>query len=203
MTTTTTSDVPAWKLLARKKRAEQAESIPVEWRLQSIPDFTSARDWVLESGLLTPQEVEITETTDARVLQQKIASKSWSAYAVASAFCHRAAIAQQLIGCCTEMFFGQALSRAKELDAYLEREGKVVGPLHGIPISFKDNFDVEGQDSTIGWIGLIGKRAERSSMGVDLVLRLGAVVYCKTNVPQSLMVSPQYPVEYLRIMAGS
>ena len=37
----------------------------------------------------------------------------------------------------TEMFFDQALERAKHLDEYLEKEGKPMGPLHGMPISLK------------------------------------------------------------------
>jgi len=35
------------------------------------------------------------------------------------------------------MFFDKALQRAKELDDYLEKEGKPMGPLHGLPISVK------------------------------------------------------------------
>lgn len=30
-----------------------------------------------------------------------------------------------------------ALKQAKELDEYYEKEGKTVGPLHGLPISLK------------------------------------------------------------------
>lgn len=145
-----TEQVPAWKLRARAKRAAQATLIPSEWRLKSIPDFTNARDYIHTSGLLTPTELAITEITDARVLQKKIHSGELSALAVTTAFCKRAAIAQQLTGCLTEIFFKRALARARELDEFFEREGKTVGPLHGIPISFKDNYDVEGVDSTIG-----------------------------------------------------
>lgn len=147
---TTTPEVPAWKLRAREKRAQQASLIPEEWRLKTIPDFLSARDYLRDSGVLTPAELEITENTDMRVTQAKIASKEWSSVAVVTAYCKRAAIAQQLIGCLTEIFFNRAIARARELDKYLEREGKTIGPLHGIPISVKDNYDVEGVDSTIG-----------------------------------------------------
>lgn len=184
--------IPAWKLRARQKRAEQAALIPPEWRLPSMPSFTSARDYIRTSNLLSPAELEITEITDARVLQQRLHSRSITALAVATAFCKRAAIAQQLTGCLTEIFFDRALTRARELDEYFEREGKPVGPLHGIPISFKDNYDVEGMDSTIGWIGLIGRPVSKNSPGVDMVLRLGGIIYVKTNIPQSLMMSDSY-----------
>jgi len=35
------------------------------------------------------------------------------------------------------MFFDQALERAKECDDYLAKNGKPMGPLHGLPISLK------------------------------------------------------------------
>lgn len=39
-----------------------------------------------------------------------------------------------------------ALKRAAELDAYLAQNGKVVGPLHGLPISLKDQFRIKVSD---------------------------------------------------------
>lgn len=70
------------------------------------------------------------------------------------AFCKRAAIAQQVTKCLTEVFFDKALKRARELDDHLLRTGKVVGPLHGVPVSVKDRFDVEGFDTTVGTFSL-------------------------------------------------
>lgn len=56
---------------------------------------------------------------------------------VVTAFCKRAAIAQQCVNCLTEIFFEEALARAKECDDYLEKHGKTMGVLHGLPISLK------------------------------------------------------------------
>jgi Asp-tRNA(Asn)/Glu-tRNA(Gln) amidotransferase A subunit family amidase len=36
-----------------------------------------------------------------------------------------------------------ALKRAKELDEIFEKTGKTVGPLHGLPISLKDQFRIK------------------------------------------------------------
>jgi hypothetical protein len=36
-----------------------------------------------------------------------------------------------------------ALARAKELDDIFKKTGKVVGPLHGLPISLKDQFRIK------------------------------------------------------------
>ncbi|KAF7545280.1 hypothetical protein G7Z17_g9283 [Cylindrodendrum hubeiense] len=55
------------------------------------------------------------------------------------AFCKTAAIAHQI-----------ALERAKYLDGYYAKNNKTVGPLHGLPISLKDQFHVKGVDTTMG-----------------------------------------------------
>ena len=189
-TTTTEEHQPAWKQKAAAKRAEVYQQIPEQWRLsEPLPKPQNTYEYLNTSNLLTKDEIAITETTSARLLLNRIATKRLSAVSVISAFSHRAAIAQQLIRCCTEMFFDQALAEAKELDAYLEREGRVKGPLHGLPVSIKDGFDVKGFDSTLGWVSMIGKPAVEDCNLVVILRKLGAVVYCKTNVPQSLMVS--------------
>lgn len=41
----------------------------------------------------------------------------------------------------------------------------------------------------IGWVGLTNKPAKSNSSIVQLLESMGAVLYVKTNVPQSLMVS--------------
>ena len=50
----------------------------------------------------------------------------------------------------TEIFIDKALARAAELDAYLKEHGKPVGPLHGLPISLKDQFKIKGLETTMG-----------------------------------------------------
>lgn len=44
----------------------------------------------------------------------------------------------------TEVMFDEALAEAKALDEELKRTGKPVGPLHGLPMSIKDNFKIKG-----------------------------------------------------------
>ena len=54
-----------------------------------------------------------------------------------------------------EFFPEMALAQAKELDDYFEKHKKPVGPLHGMPISLKDqlrvkvNAPAEGKHSRI------------------------------------------------------
>lgn len=87
--------------------------------------------------ILSENDFHITESYTARSLAQALAEGNLKALDVVTAFCKRAAVAQQLVGCCTEMFFDEAIERAKWLDDEFARTGKPVGPLHGVPISVK------------------------------------------------------------------
>jgi amidase len=99
----------------------------------------------------------------------------------------RAAVAQQLTNCLTEIFFNDALQRAAELDAHLDAGNPPLGLLHGVPVSLKDMFNVRGYDSSIGLAALCFKPSTENAVLVDCLLSAGAVLYCKTNVPQTLM----------------
>lgn len=60
--------------------------------------------------------------------------------------------------------FEDARVRAKQLDDHLAKTGKVVGPLHGLPLSLKDQFSVKGYDTTIGYVSYIGKKATKDAV---------------------------------------
>lgn len=98
----------------------------------------------------------------------------------------RAAIAQQLTRCLTEPLFTLALEQARQLDGHLKRTGKPIGPLHGLPVTVKDCFDIKDIDSTVGISALAFKPATQNAVLVDLLRSLGAVIIAKTNVPQTM-----------------
>jgi fatty acid amide hydrolase len=79
----------------------------------------------------------------------------------------------------------QALDEAREADA-ARRRGHG-GPLAGLPITVKDNIDLEGTDSTLGLSARSGKPAARDALLVSELRRQGAIVLGKTNVPQLLL----------------
>jgi Asp-tRNA(Asn)/Glu-tRNA(Gln) amidotransferase A subunit family amidase len=56
-----------------------------------------------------------------------------------------------------------------------------------VPISLKDTFKIKGYDASIGIAALAFKPAEENSALVDILLQAGAVLYCKTQIPQTLM----------------
>jgi amidase len=83
--------------------------------------------------------------------------------------------------------FEEAQERARYLDQ-LRSQGQVVGPLHGLPVSIKDMFHYKGTEATIGMVAFMGEVSTGNSPLVDILLKLGAVIYVKTNVPQTMMV---------------
>ncbi|GIJ90666.1 hypothetical protein Asppvi_009627 [Aspergillus pseudoviridinutans] len=191
----TISPMPHWKSAVHQKRTAQLNAIPPSWRLPSTiltPPLPNTLETIRTCGLLSAEELEWTETDDVTNLLSLLTSRKVSSVQLTTAFCKRAAIAQQMTKCLTEIFFDRALARAKELDDQYEKTGILTGPLHGLPVSIKDRFDVEGMDTTVGWVGLIGKPAQRSSSIARLLESMGAVLYVKTNIPQSLMMSDSY-----------
>jgi hypothetical protein len=93
--------------------------------------------------------------------------------------------------CLTEICFDDAIVQAKSLDEFQREHGRLIGPLHGVPMSLKDQFDIEGLDSTLGYVGRAFAPATSNAVIVDVLKRLGAVVIAKTNLPQSIMVRPR------------
>jgi amidase len=172
------------------KRACRDARIPPAWRLERdlLPlDVTRIPE---ECGILTADEVAITRTPAAALVAAMVAGE-YTAERVMLAFCKRAAIAQQLTNCLTEVFFAQALADARALDAKYKRTGVPRGRLHGLPVSLKDNMNVPGLDSSNGYVAYCNTpMGEKDMADVARVMRdTGAILYCKTNVPTG-MVSP-------------
>jgi amidase len=137
-------------------------------------------------GLLTTKEVEITESYDAFGLAEDIAAKKLTAVEVATAFSKRAIIAHQLTCCLTQWFMDKAVKQAQELDDYLEKNGKTIGPLHGVPISIKEHMPIAGTYSSGGSFASTFLDQEDCQM-IGMLRSMGAVFYCKTNQPQAIM----------------
>lgn len=75
-------------------------------------------------------------------------------------------------------------ARAAELDAYYKETGKVVGPLHGLPISLKNQVALEGIEMNMDYVGWVGRIAEKSAVLAQLLAKQGAVFYVLTNMSQ-------------------
>ncbi|KAJ9297812.1 hypothetical protein DTO271G3_4033 [Paecilomyces variotii] len=176
-----------WEELVADKRARLEKTIPAEWKIQTLPTEDSVIDYPTKSGLLSAKELEITNST-ATDLVVKLATGELKSYDVTLAFCKRAALAHQLLNCALEFFPDAALAQAKELDEYFEKNKKPIGPLHGLPISLKDQFRIKGFETSMGYVSWLGKYDTEESIMVTLLRKAGAVFYVKTSVPQTLMV---------------
>ncbi len=84
--------------------------------------------------------------------------------------------------------FDDARARAAEADDALRR-GDALGPLHGVPVTIKEQFRVAGTETTIGLPGQVGRVYDSDGPLVQKLRKAGAIVLGKTNVPQLLMVS--------------
>jgi amidase len=78
-----------------------------------------------------------------------------------------------------------ARARARAADRALGR-GRSWGPLHGVPITVKESYDVAGMPTTWGVPELRDAIATSNALLVDRLLGAGAVLFGKTNVPLHL-----------------
>ena len=88
-----------WKSLAKEKRDSVNALIPKSWLLTApLPSAAEQRDVTGKyiHQFLSPREIEITET-DAVGIVKNTTSATWKSREVAEAFCHRAALAHQMV----------------------------------------------------------------------------------------------------------
>jgi amidase len=78
--------------------------------------------------------------------------------------------------------FDRARTRARAADRALARR-QVWGPLHGVPMTIKESYDVAGLPTTWGVPAYRHRIATRNATVVDRMLGAGVVLFGKTNVP--------------------
>jgi amidase len=91
------------------------------------------------------------------------------------------------------VLYEPALLQAAELDKHHAATNTLVGSLHGVPISVKDQFAVgHVEDNSIGMSRYCysvlegqedGRKKEEEASLVRAIREAGGVVFCKTNVP--------------------
>ena len=84
-----------WASIAQAKQQRNLDSIPAEWRIKPV-DSVHVMDIPAACGVLTPDELKITETT-AQHLVAQMRKGGLRSYDVVLAFAKRAAIAHQLV----------------------------------------------------------------------------------------------------------
>jgi amidase len=75
-----------------------------------------------------------------------------------------------------------ARKRAAEADK-ATAQGKSWGPLHGLPMTVKDVYEVVGMPATAGDPKLKNHMPKRNAIAVQRLIDAGAIIYGKTNTP--------------------
>src|SRR3989475_2643640 len=78
--------------------------------------------------------------------------------------------------------FERARTRARAADRALAKRD-VWGPLHGVPMTIKESYDVAGLPTTWGVPASRNSIATKNAIAVDRLLGAGVVLFGKTNVP--------------------
>ena len=188
-TPSTTSPGP-WQEVAQRKVKDRERMLSkyAHWR-PSTDAITAATDVTSMYRMeLSARELSIVEC-DATELLERIHQGDLKCVEVIQAYLHAATIAQFLTNCLSEVFFDEAIARAEELDAHMAKTGRPVGPLHGLPVSIKDHIMIEGKDTSTGYIAWCYKKiAPNDAVAVAILRQAGALLYVKTNNPQTLLV---------------
>ncbi|PYH97438.1 amidase [Aspergillus ellipticus CBS 707.79] len=179
-----------WEQQAQTAKDILQDSIPKQWLVPAhqLPsaDEKDIEGFARKSGLLSEKELAITDLSATSLVQEMGAGKL-KAEEVVVAFLKRSVIGQQLVNFATEFLTDRAIARAKELDEYFERTGKLVGPLHGVPISVKEHIGIKGLACNAGYVAWVHDIATEDALLLQCLEKAGAVFHVRTNQPQSLM----------------
>ncbi|KAL9048641.1 MAG: hypothetical protein Q9162_007619 [Coniocarpon cinnabarinum] len=180
-----------WESIASRTQKHRDDSIlkapgfaDIEAKLRDIQ--LSHNVTGVAEQVLSKEDLSITRQ-DPETLLHNLATRKLSSVAVASAFLNRAALAQRLVNCLTELLPESALQRARELDDYIQAHGKPVGPLHGLPISVKINVGMKGRTFNCAFVSQADDVAEADATIISILQNAGAVLHARTSGPQILM----------------
>ena len=105
----------------------------------------------------------------------------------------------------------EAFAQAQALDAERQRTGSR-GPLHGVPIVVKDNYNTDHMPTTGGSVALANFIPSENAAQVDKLMRAGAIILAKTNLHEyaygitsigSLVGQTRNPYDPRRVPGGS
>ncbi len=121
----------------------------------------------------------------ATELARRLRRREVSAVALLQQFIERIERLDGALNAVVVRDFERARLRASQADAALAR-GELWGPLHGLPMTVKESFDVPGLPTTWGIEAYRGNLAQQPAVAVQRLLDAGAVIFGKTNVPVAL-----------------
>jgi amidase len=138
-----------------------------------------------DTTALADDQFELNEIT-IDTLQEKMASGTYTARSIAELYLKRIDALDKKgpkLNAVIELN-PEALAMADAMDKE-RKDGKVRGPMHGIPVLVKDNVDVAGKMmTTAGSLALSGHYAAKDAFIIKQLKASGAVILGKTNLSE-------------------
>lgn len=139
----------------------------------------------LETSLQYPQPSAVITSLSASELAEKIKIGELTAQEVTEAFIHRIEEVNPKINAVIIPVFNEARAQAIEADQKQAR-GEPLSPLHGVPVTIKEQYRVAGTQTTLGATSKIGNVYHDEGPLVKKLREAGAIILGKTNVTQTL-----------------
>lgn len=117
----------------------------------------------------------------------------------------RIARIEETVGAWAHLDPDYALQQARDADLW-RKEGRALGPLHGIPVGVKDIFDTRDLPTEDGTVLHGGRRPNADATAVALLRQAGAVILGKTVTTELAVYSPgktRNPLDPTRTPGGS
>ncbi len=119
----------------------------------------------------------------ATTLAHAIRDKQVSSQEVIEAYLKRIEAVNPQLNAVVQLTADKALAQARQADAALARR-EIAGPLHGVPMTIKDQFDTVGIISTAGTKGRAAFVPQQEATAVARLRAAGAIILGKTNLPE-------------------
>mmetsp|Transcript_5917 Transcript_5917/g.9187 ORF Transcript_5917/g.9187 Transcript_5917/m.9187 type:complete len:599 (+) Transcript_5917:126-1922(+) len=171
-----------YRYLKLQNRRKELRALATKKRNERDELLTKMEETLLAGDL--KNDSKITHLSASELLR-KLEKGEVTSLEVTMAFCRTAARVQKDLSCLAEINFEEAIALARERDKE-RKEGKIRGPLHGLPISIKDQIDMAGFDSTCGLSARCYRPAIEDAVIVQILRAAGAIPFVRTNIPQAL-----------------
>jgi amidase len=160
------------KKTSRRSFLHQSGAVAATAMLSGLPSM--ARSSTAELGFMPAVQLA------ARLRAKDIGSEELARY-----FISRIEKYDQKLNAVVVRDFERALDAAKKADAMMAK-GKLAGPLHGLPMTIKESYDIAGLPTTWGVPEAAKAIAQTDSAVVERFKNAGALFLGKTNVPINL-----------------
>jgi amidase len=122
-------------------------------------------------------------SVSATMLAHAIRDKQVSSQEVIEVFLKRIEEVNPRLNAVVQLTAEEALAQARQADTALARK-EILGPLHGVPMTIKDQFDTSGVISTAGTRGRATFVPQQDATAVARLRAAGAIMLGKTNLPE-------------------